>query len=69
MSAKQHFEIVLAADGYDDDPQETIEWLEALGGVIDNVGPERAHYLIEQQIAYARLRGQSLPHAHFCLGA
>ena len=47
----------------DEDPQETAEWLDAIHSVIENVGPNRAHYLIERQIAYARLRGQSLPHA------
>ena len=49
-------------DPSDDDPQETAEWLDAIGGVIETVGPQRAHYLIERQIAYARLRGQLQPH-------
>jgi len=47
----------------DEDPQETAEWLEAIRSVIESAGPDRAHFLIEQQIACARLRGQSLPHA------
>ena len=42
----------------DDDPQETGEWLEALDGVISAVGPDRAHYLIEKQIEFARLHGE-----------
>ncbi|MGA0610818.1 pyruvate dehydrogenase (acetyl-transferring), homodimeric type [Caldimonas sp. KR1-144] len=50
-------------DARDEDPQETAEWLDAIGGVIEHAGPQRAHYLIEQQIAYARLHGQSRPHA------
>jgi pyruvate dehydrogenase E1 component len=49
-------------DPSDDDPLETGEWLDAIGGVIESVGPQRAHYLIERQIAYARLRGQLQPH-------
>jgi pyruvate dehydrogenase E1 component len=28
------------------DPQETREWLDALEGVLDREGPDRAHYLI-----------------------
>ncbi|OUM02006.1 pyruvate dehydrogenase (acetyl-transferring), homodimeric type [Variovorax sp. JS1663] len=50
-----------AADPDDHDPQETAEWLDALHGVISNVGRERAHYLIEKQIAFARMHGEHLP--------
>lgn len=45
----------------DDDPQETAEWLEALYGVISNIGGGRAHYLIEKQIEFARTHGEYLP--------
>ena len=45
----------------DYDPQETREWLEALESVLDNEGPERAHYLISQLINKARLAGTDLP--------
>src|SRR5476649_891272 len=45
----------------DEDPQETGEWLEALDGVISAVGPDRAHYLIEKQIEFARVHGEHLP--------
>ncbi|CAH2778660.1 MAG: Pyruvate dehydrogenase E1 component (EC [Candidatus Burkholderia crenata] len=45
----------------DEDPQETAEWLEALDGVISAVGPDRAHYLIEKQIEFARVHGEHLP--------
>ncbi|MBI1175586.1 MAG: pyruvate dehydrogenase (acetyl-transferring), homodimeric type [Sideroxydans sp.] len=45
----------------DIDPQETQEWLDALSSVLENEGPERAHYLIEQMIAQARLGGADLP--------
>ena len=34
----------------DVDPQETREWQDAIEGVIDHEGPERAHFLIEQVI-------------------
>ena len=45
----------------DDDPQETAEWLGALDGVIAHVGTERAHFLIQQQIEFARMNGEHLP--------
>jgi pyruvate dehydrogenase E1 component len=41
----------------DVDPIETKEWLEALQGVIQTEGTERAAYLIDQQISYARING------------
>jgi pyruvate dehydrogenase E1 component len=43
------------------DPQETQEWLEALEGVLDREGPDRAHFLIEQLIDRARRSGAYLP--------
>ncbi|WP_456377262.1 pyruvate dehydrogenase (acetyl-transferring), homodimeric type [Thiolapillus sp.] len=46
----------------DTDPQETQEWLEALEGVLENEGVERAHYLLEQLIEKARLSGAYLPY-------
>lgn len=51
----------VAASQDDNDPQETAEWLEALDGVISAVGPNRAHYLIEKQIEFARVHGEHLP--------
>ncbi|GAB7523664.1 pyruvate dehydrogenase (acetyl-transferring), homodimeric type [Paraburkholderia sp. 2C] len=51
----------VAASKDDSDPQETAEWLEALDGVISAVGPNRAHYLIEKQIEFARVHGEHLP--------
>jgi pyruvate dehydrogenase E1 component len=44
-----------------DDPQETQEWLDALEAVIDRVGVERAHVLIEALIDKARRAGANLP--------
>ena len=44
-------------DAMDIDPAETQEWLQALDGVIHAVGPERAAYLIDQQISHARVNG------------
>ena len=49
-------------DTYDTDPLETQEWLEALASIIENEGPERAHYIIEQLIDSARRSGAHLPY-------
>jgi pyruvate dehydrogenase E1 component len=45
----------------DIDTQETQEWLEALDGVIANEGSERAGFLIDKQISYARTHGVHQP--------
>ena len=45
----------------DVDPGETQEWLQALDGVIHHEGPERAAYLIDQQISHARVNGVNQP--------
>jgi pyruvate dehydrogenase E1 component len=48
---------------HDHDPQETREWLDALGAVLEVEGPERAHYLLERLIEKARRSGAYLPHS------
>ena len=45
----------------DVDPQETKEWLDAIDGVLENEGPDRAHFLIEQVIDKSRRRGAFMP--------
>ncbi len=45
----------------DGDPQETKEWLEALEGVLEREGPERAQYLIQELIDRSRRSGTYLP--------
>jgi pyruvate dehydrogenase E1 component len=45
----------------DIDPQETQEWLEALESVLENEGPERAHYLLERLVERARRSGAYIP--------
>src|SRR5580765_3327221 len=45
----------------DVDPQETREWLDAIDGVLENEGPDRAHFLIEQVIDKARRSGAYMP--------
>ncbi|HQR51885.1 MAG TPA: pyruvate dehydrogenase (acetyl-transferring), homodimeric type [Burkholderiales bacterium] len=48
---------------HDHDPQETREWLDALGAVLEVEGPERAHYLLERLIEKARRSGAYLPYS------
>ncbi len=45
------------------DPQETREWLDALAGVLETEGPERAHYLLESLVDKARRSGANLPYS------
>lgn len=45
------------------DPQETQEWLDALDGVLENEGPDRAHFLLEKLIDKARRSGAYLPYS------
>ena len=47
----------------DGDPQETREWSEALGSVLEVEGTGRAHFLIEQLIDQARRSGAYLPYS------
>ena len=47
---------------HDIDPEETREWLDSLDAVIDAAGVDRAHFLLEQLITTARLRGTYLPY-------
>src|ERR1700675_4375176 len=46
------------------DPQETSEWLQALDQVVEEVGPDRASYLLEQLAQRARGIGIELPIQH-----
>ncbi|TFW27669.1 pyruvate dehydrogenase (acetyl-transferring), homodimeric type [Duganella callida] len=45
----------------DPDSQETKEWLDSLASVLENEGPERAHYLLERLIDLARQSGSDIP--------
>ncbi len=47
----------------DIDPQETQEWLDALEAVLENEGPERAHFLLERLVDKARRSGAYLPYS------
>ncbi|MDC7233691.1 MAG: pyruvate dehydrogenase (acetyl-transferring), homodimeric type [Spirochaetales bacterium] len=49
-------------DFIDKDPEETGEWLEALEGVVEEEGSEKAHYLIQQLIDQARKQGIKVPY-------
>jgi len=48
---------------FDDiDPIETTEWLESIDSVLAHHGPERAHFLLNQMIDFARRSGAYLPY-------
>lgn len=48
---------------FDDiDPIETREWLESIDSVLDSSGPQRAHFLLNQMIDFARRSGAYLPY-------
>ena len=46
----------------DIDTQETIEWIESLRAVLENQGAERAHFLVEKMIDFARRNGVKIPY-------
>jgi pyruvate dehydrogenase E1 component len=49
---------------FDDlDPTETREWLESIDSVLGTQGPERAHFLLNKMIDFARRSGAYLPYA------
>ena len=50
-------------DNTDLDPQETLEWIDALESVLQAEGPERAHFLLEKLIDKARRSGAHLPYS------
>ena len=45
----------------DIDPVETQEWLESLQAVLEEEGPDRVHFLIEQLVDLARQSGSDIP--------
>jgi pyruvate dehydrogenase E1 component len=49
--------------GPDTDPTETREWVDALEGVIEVEGPERARYLLERVLDSARQKGAPVPYS------
>lgn len=49
---------------FDDiDPVETGEWLESIDSVLTHHGPERAHFLLNKMIDFARRSGAYLPYS------
>ena len=47
----------------DNDPQETLEWTDALDAVVEKVGLERAHFLVKSLVSRARYHGVDLPYS------
>jgi len=58
--AERHRQIILQNDP---DPEETAEWIDALDGVLEHEGENRAHYLIERLIETARENGADIPYS------
>ena len=56
-------ELPFASDPNDSDRTETQEWLDALEGVIEREGPDRAHFLLERLIEQARRSGGYIPYS------
>ncbi len=49
---------------FDDvDPSETREWVESIDSVLQTQGPERAHFLLNRMIDFARRAGAYLPYS------
>ena len=48
-------------DPSDQDPVETREWLDALETVLQQEGPERAHFLLERMLDFSRRSGVNIP--------
>ena len=49
---------------FDDiDPTETREWLESIDSVLSQHGPQRAHFLLNRMIDFARRSGAYLPYS------
>ncbi len=47
----------------DIDPQETADWKESIEAIIEAEGVDRAHFIIENLIATARVNGANLPYS------
>ena len=52
---------IIVTDNNDIDPLETREWIESLNAVVDNVGNERAHFLLRQLIDQSYRKGSRIP--------
>jgi pyruvate dehydrogenase E1 component len=62
MIPEQRMTTANDSQSHDIDPQETIEWLDALSAVINVDGSQRAHFLLEQLVDLARRSGGNLPY-------
>ena len=47
----------------DSDPIETGEWIESIDSVLTQHGPDRAHFLLNRMIDFARRSGAYLPYS------
>ena len=54
-------ERIIVTDSKDIDPLETKEWIDSLNAVVDNLGNERAHFLLRQLIDQSYRKGSRIP--------
>ena len=52
---------IVVTDANDIDPLETKEWIESLNSVVENLGNERAHFLLRQLIDESYRKGSRIP--------
>tara|TARA_B100001741_G_scaffold91526_1_gene75026 strand:- start:1967 stop:5023 length:3057 start_codon:yes stop_codon:yes gene_type:complete len=52
---------IIVTDVNDIDPLETKEWIESLNSVVENLGNERAHFLLRQLIDESYRKGSRIP--------
>ena len=48
---------------HDIDPQETKEWIDSIKGILNTQGIDRAHFIIEKMIEFARRNGVKMPYS------
>jgi len=48
---------------HDIDPQETKEWIDSINGILNTQGIDRAHFIIEKMIEFARRNGVKMPYS------
>ena len=52
---------IIISDSNDIDPLETKEWIDSLNAVVNNLGNERAHFLLRQLIDQSYRKGSRIP--------
>tara|TARA_B100002051_G_scaffold182825_1_gene173045 strand:+ start:4257 stop:7310 length:3054 start_codon:yes stop_codon:yes gene_type:complete len=61
LKMQEKDERIIVTDSKDIDPLETKEWIDSLNAVVDNLGNERAHFLLRQLIDQSYRKGSRIP--------